>query len=108
MHNILRRDIEDEILPYCQEQDIEMIVYSPMASGLLTGKITRERTENTPPDNWRRNAENFQELKPPVTWTSSGTCARSCALRRLARRGLDLEASGSTRYYVSRRLAANR
>jgi aryl-alcohol dehydrogenase-like predicted oxidoreductase len=63
MHNMLRRDIEDEILPYCQEQDIEMIVYSPMASGLLTGKITRERIENTLSDNWRRNAENVQEPK---------------------------------------------
>ena len=63
MHNMLRRDIEDEILPYCQEQDIEMIVYSPMASGLLTGKLTRERMENTPSDNWRRNAGNVQEPK---------------------------------------------
>lgn len=62
MHNMLRRDSEDEILPYCQEQDIQMIVYSPMASGLLTGKITRERIENTPSDNWRRNA---QEPKLP-------------------------------------------
>lgn len=65
MHNMLRRDSEDEILPYCQEQDIQMIVYSPMASGLLTGKITRERIENTPSDNWRRNVENVQEPKLP-------------------------------------------
>lgn len=40
-----------------------MIVYSPMASDLLTGKMTRERIENTPSEDWRRNTENFQEPK---------------------------------------------
>jgi aryl-alcohol dehydrogenase-like predicted oxidoreductase len=34
-----------------------------MASGLLTGKMTRERIENVPSDDWRHNAENFQEPK---------------------------------------------
>lgn len=60
-YNILNRGVEDEILPYCAENDIGVIVYSPMRSGLLTGKMTRERVENLPSDDWRRNAEDFQE-----------------------------------------------
>ncbi len=60
-YNMLNRSIEGEILPYCAEQDIGVIVYSPMRSGLLTGKMTRERVQNLPSDDWRRNNPDFQE-----------------------------------------------
>jgi aryl-alcohol dehydrogenase-like predicted oxidoreductase len=60
-YNMLDRGIEEEILPYCAEQDIGVIVYSPMRSGLLTGKMTRERVRNLPPDDWRRDSADFQE-----------------------------------------------
>jgi aryl-alcohol dehydrogenase-like predicted oxidoreductase len=60
-YSLLDRDVEDEILPYCREHDIGVIVYSPMASGLLTGTMTRERIESLPPDDWRRGSERFQE-----------------------------------------------
>jgi aryl-alcohol dehydrogenase-like predicted oxidoreductase len=60
-YNMLNRGVEDEILPYCRENDIGVIVYSPMRSGLLTGKMTPERVENLPSDDWRRNASDFQE-----------------------------------------------
>ena len=60
-YNMLRRDVEDEILPYARENDVGVIVYSPMASGLLTGKMTRERVENMPSDDWRRNNEQFND-----------------------------------------------
>ena len=36
VYSLLRREIEQELLPYCLEQEIGVIVYSPMASGLLT------------------------------------------------------------------------
>ncbi len=62
-YNMLRRDVEDEILPYCRENNIGVIVYSPMASGLLTGKMTRERIENMPSDDWRRDSEQFNDPK---------------------------------------------
>jgi aryl-alcohol dehydrogenase-like predicted oxidoreductase len=62
-YNMLNRRVEDEILPYCAESDIGVIVYSPMRSGLLTGKMTRERVANLPSDDWRRNSEDFQEPK---------------------------------------------
>jgi aryl-alcohol dehydrogenase-like predicted oxidoreductase len=60
-YNLLNRGIEEEILPYCAEQDIGVIVYSPMRSGLLTGKMTRERVQDLPSDDWRRNNSDFQE-----------------------------------------------
>ncbi len=62
-YNMLNRGIEKEILPYCQQNDIGVIVYSPMRSGLLTGKMTRERVQNLPSDDWRRNSEDFNEPK---------------------------------------------
>jgi aryl-alcohol dehydrogenase-like predicted oxidoreductase len=60
-YSLLDRDGEDEILPYCREHDIGVIVYSPMASGLLTGTMTRERIEGLPPDDWRRQSARFRE-----------------------------------------------
>jgi aryl-alcohol dehydrogenase-like predicted oxidoreductase len=60
-YNVLNRSVEEEILPYCAEHDIGVIVYSPMRSGLLTGKMTRERVRNLPSDDWRRNSSDFQE-----------------------------------------------
>ncbi len=60
-YNMLRRDVEDEILPYARENDVGVIVYSPMASGLLTGKMTRGRVENMPADDWRRDNEQFND-----------------------------------------------
>lgn len=62
-YSMIRRDIEPEILPYCRENNIGVIVYSPMASGLLTGKMTRERVENMPSDDWRRGSEQFNDPK---------------------------------------------
>jgi len=60
-YNLIDRAVEEEILPYCGERDIGVIVYSPMKSGLLTGKMTPERVQNLPSDDWRRNAPEFNE-----------------------------------------------
>jgi aryl-alcohol dehydrogenase-like predicted oxidoreductase len=60
-YNMLNRGIEEEILPYCAQHDLGVIVYSPMRSGLLTGKMTRERVQNLPSDDWRRKNSDFQE-----------------------------------------------
>jgi aryl-alcohol dehydrogenase-like predicted oxidoreductase len=60
-YSMLKREAEADILPYCQENDIGVIVYSPMRSGLLTGKMTPERVRNLPSDDWRRNNPDFQE-----------------------------------------------
>ena len=62
-YSILRRGIEDEILPYALEEGIGVIGYSPMASGLLSGKMTSERAAALPADDWRSRSEEFQEPK---------------------------------------------
>jgi len=54
-------EIEAEILPYCLEHGIGVIAYSPMKSGLLTGKMTKERVAAMPEDDFRRRAPAFQE-----------------------------------------------
>jgi aryl-alcohol dehydrogenase-like predicted oxidoreductase len=43
-YNLLEREIESEVLPYCREHHLGVICYSPMAMGLLTGKVTMDRT----------------------------------------------------------------
>jgi aryl-alcohol dehydrogenase-like predicted oxidoreductase len=61
-YSFARRGIENEILPYCHEQGIGVIVYSPLESGLLSGKMTRERIEALPESDWRkRKGEEFRE-----------------------------------------------
>ena len=62
-YSLLRRDIENEILPFCQANNIGVINYSPMLSGMLTGKMTKERIANFPEDDWRRRTPNFNEPK---------------------------------------------
>jgi aryl-alcohol dehydrogenase-like predicted oxidoreductase len=60
-YSMLRPEIEQEILPYCLEHNIGVIPYSPMQSGLLTGKMTRERFASLPEGDWRRGSRFFQE-----------------------------------------------
>src|SRR5580692_4176399 len=60
-YSMLRRAIEQEILPFAQANNIGVINYSPMVSGLLTGKMTAERVANFPQDDWRRRAVEFNE-----------------------------------------------
>jgi len=60
-YSIVTREIENEILPFAQENGIGVIVYSPMSAGLLTGAMTRERVKNFTAEDWRRNLPNFQE-----------------------------------------------
>jgi aryl-alcohol dehydrogenase-like predicted oxidoreductase len=60
-YSLVHREIENEILPYCLSEGIGVIVYSPMASGLLTGAMTRERAARLPKDDWRREHPDFTE-----------------------------------------------
>jgi len=60
-YSMLRTEIEDSILPFCQQHNIGVLVYSPMQSGLLTGSMTQERIQNLPDDDWRKRDSLFQE-----------------------------------------------
>ncbi len=60
-YSLLHREVEDQILPYCRREGVGVIVYSPMASGLLTGAMTRERSARLPNDDWRKGQSDFSE-----------------------------------------------
>ena len=60
-YSLLHREIEEEILPFAARENIGVIAYSPMASGLLTGAMTAQRIAGLPADDWRRGHSDFQE-----------------------------------------------
>jgi aryl-alcohol dehydrogenase-like predicted oxidoreductase len=60
-YSMLNRVVEESILPFCQANNIGVINYAPMHSGLLTGAMSKERVANFPSDDFRRNAKNYQE-----------------------------------------------
>ena len=60
-YSLIDRGAEAELLPYCEEAGIGVIVYSPMASGLLTGAMTAERIAGLPDDDWRKHDARFTE-----------------------------------------------
>lgn len=60
-YSMLRRGVEAEVLPYCLAHDIGVIVYSPMAAGILSGAMTRERATNLPASDWRSKNPEYQE-----------------------------------------------
>lgn len=59
-YSLLNRDAERDLLPYCERENIGVIVYSPMSSGLLSGRMTKERVAQMPDDDWRKNSPDFQ------------------------------------------------
>jgi aryl-alcohol dehydrogenase-like predicted oxidoreductase len=62
-YSLIRREVEAAQLPWCRREGVGVIVYSPMASGLLTGAMTRERIAALPKTDWRTRNEQFREPK---------------------------------------------
>jgi aryl-alcohol dehydrogenase-like predicted oxidoreductase len=60
-YSMLNREVEDELLGYCAENNIGVVAYSPMQRGLLTGKFSQERLADLPLDDHRRRMPDFQE-----------------------------------------------
>ncbi|MDZ7315046.1 MAG: aldo/keto reductase [candidate division KSB1 bacterium] len=57
-YNLIRREVEKEILPYCLKTGIGVVAYSPMMSGLLSGRFDRTQLA---PDDWRQKEPLFRE-----------------------------------------------
>jgi aryl-alcohol dehydrogenase-like predicted oxidoreductase len=57
-YHMFHRDIEDELLPYAAEHDIGVLVYGPLAHGILSGTMTPATT--FPADDWRSHNPDFQ------------------------------------------------
>src|SRR5258705_7372883 len=57
-YHLFRREIEDEVLPYCLDNNIGVLVYGPLAHGLLTGMLSA----HTPfaDDDWRATSTVFK------------------------------------------------
>jgi aryl-alcohol dehydrogenase-like predicted oxidoreductase len=79
-YSLVHPDAERELLPFCLYEGIGVIVYSPMASGLLTGAMTRERIAALPEDDWRKHNPDFGEPR------LSANLALVDRLRAVARR----------------------
>lgn len=60
-YSLLAMDVEFSLFPFAWGHRIGVLVYSPMASGLLSGAMTRERIARLPEDDWRKHSPNFQE-----------------------------------------------
>ena len=60
-YSMLSPEIEESILPYAAQNNIGVLCYSPMKSGLLSGGMTRERVAAMPEDDFRRRTPHFQE-----------------------------------------------
>lgn len=61
-YSMLERSVEAELLPFCAANNIGVVAYSPMQTGMLTGKYTRELIEQLPEDDWRKEfSPHFKE-----------------------------------------------
>jgi aryl-alcohol dehydrogenase-like predicted oxidoreductase len=64
--NLIHRTAADDVLPWAHEHEAGVIVYSPMASGLLTGTFSAERAASLDPGDWRGSHPDFQEPALPA------------------------------------------
>ncbi len=96
-YSLLRRDIEADVLPFCREHNIGVIVYSPLEQGILTGKVTMERTfpegdyrAGRPwfqPANRRRVLEALEKVKP-IAAAHNATLGQVAAAWAIAQPGV--------------------
>ncbi len=61
--SLVQRSVLDEVLPWCRAHGTGVIVYSPLQSGLMTGRWTAERVEALDAGDWRRRSDQFTEPK---------------------------------------------
>ena len=70
LYNILERDCEEKVIPYCLKNNIGVVPFSPVGSGLLSGKITvnTEYEKNDDVRNWvpQCKKENIQGNQPII------------------------------------------
>jgi aryl-alcohol dehydrogenase-like predicted oxidoreductase len=60
-YSMIHREVEDELLGYCAENNIGVVAYSPMQWGLLTGKFSQERLAALAIDDHRRRSPEFRD-----------------------------------------------
>ena len=65
-YSLVAPEAGETVLPYALKEQIGVIVYSPMACGLLSGTMTPDRIARMAPDDWRRRDPEFQEPRRTV------------------------------------------
>ena len=105
-YHLFRREIEAEVLPYTRENDIGVLVYGPLAHGLLTSAFDEHAT--FPPDDWRsksdvfrgealrRNVEKVRQLER-FAGERGHSVSQLAVAWSLARPGVDVAIVGSRR-----------
>jgi len=86
-YHLFRREIERDVLPYAREHDIGVLVYGPLAHGLLTGAMDADTTFAG--DDWRSGSdlfegEAFARNLQTVSELERFASARECSVSRLA------------------------
>ena len=81
-YNMLQREIEDDLVPYCVEHDISILVYWPLMKGLLAGQLKRDHVFAANDgrakypmfqgEEWQKNQDFIDELR-----TIAGTIGRT-------------------------------
>jgi aryl-alcohol dehydrogenase-like predicted oxidoreductase len=115
-YHLFRREIEAELLPYTRENNIGVLVYGPLAHGLLTGAF--DEHASFPPDDWRsksdvfrgealrRNVEKVRQLERFAAKRGHSVSQLAVAWT-LARPGVDVAIVGSRRAaHIEQSLAA--
>ncbi|MBT3667720.1 MAG: aldo/keto reductase [Opitutae bacterium] len=64
MYSMLERKIEHAVLPWAEKHNSGVVVYSPMHSGLLTGKISVDWLEKLPLNDWRKHKTDHPVVSP--------------------------------------------
>jgi aryl-alcohol dehydrogenase-like predicted oxidoreductase len=83
-YNLLRRDVEREVLPYCRAHRVGLVPYYPLAGGFLTGKY--EQGKPPPAGSRGQNTRNVQEL---MTERNYNTVGRLAAWAKARGRGMN-------------------
>jgi aryl-alcohol dehydrogenase-like predicted oxidoreductase len=78
-YSLIDRDAGLELLPFCEREGVGVIVYSPMGSGLLAGRMTRDRIAALPRSDWRKRAESFNEPQLSVNLEIAGRVESTAA-----------------------------
>jgi aryl-alcohol dehydrogenase-like predicted oxidoreductase len=72
-YNMLRRDVEREVLPYCRSHRVGFVPYYPLAGGFLTGKY--EQGKAPPPGSRGENTKNVQDFMTEANYQIIGRLA---------------------------------
>ena len=64
MYSMLERTVESEVLPWCENNAVGVLAYSPMQSGLLTGKVSRSWLDSLPSNDWRKHKVDHPVVSP--------------------------------------------